>query len=75
MPGLGAGVDAAYTCPVPSVGTLLGIVVLGILTTIGFAFTLIGLVGEAIAALALLGLVGRGVHHIIRQSRALRATG
>jgi len=44
---------------VTSVRTLLGTLVLGIVTTIGFAFTLIGLVGEAIAALALLGLVGR----------------
>ncbi|HMJ00988.1 MAG TPA: hypothetical protein VK488_14220 [Gaiellaceae bacterium] len=55
--------------------TLLGILVLGIVITIGFAFTLIGFVGEAIAVLALLALVGRGVHYMIRHSRARKVTG
>jgi hypothetical protein len=60
---------------VPGVRTLLGILIVGIVITIGFAFTLIGFVGEAIAGLALLGLVGRGVHYVIRHSRAPTATG
>jgi hypothetical protein len=59
----------------PSALALLGILVLGIVITIGFAFTLIGFVGEAIGVLALLGLVGRGIHYIIRESRAPKATG
>ena len=43
---------------------------LGVLITIGFAFTLIGFVGEAIVVLALLGLIGRGVHFLFRQLSA-----
>ncbi len=57
----------------PSVPTLLGILVAGLVITIGFAFTLIGLVGEAVAVLALLGLLARGVEYTIRKSRRAKA--
>jgi hypothetical protein len=42
--------------------------------TIAFAFTLIGMLGEAIATLALLALVGRGIRHTVRRSRPPKAT-
>jgi hypothetical protein len=36
--------------------------------------TLIGMLGEALAALALLALVGRGIRHTVRRSRPPKAT-
>ena len=44
-----------------SVTTHIGLFVLGVVVAYGFAFTIIGLLGEAIAVLALLGLAIRCV--------------
>jgi hypothetical protein len=46
---------------VPSARTLSVIFLIALGVTVLFAFTLIGLVGEAVAALALVGLLLRGV--------------
>lgn len=54
----------------PGVRTLLIIFVVALVVTIGFAFTPIGLLGEAVAALALLALLGRGIYYLARRSRA-----
>lgn len=57
----------------PSVPTLFGMLILGAVVMYGFAFTLIGFVGEALAALALLGLLGRGAKYMIREVRRPKA--
>jgi hypothetical protein len=45
----------------PSIPVLIGLFVLGVVVAFGFAFTAIGLVGEAVALLAAVGLIVRGL--------------
>jgi len=57
----------------PPYPTLFGMLILGAVVMYGFAFTLIGFVGEALAALALLGLLGRAVQYMIREVQRAKA--
>jgi len=59
----------------PNVRTLLVILVVALVITIGFSFTLIGMLGEATAALALLGLLARGIQHLVRRPRGVHSLG
>jgi hypothetical protein len=43
--------------------------VIAIAVAIGFAFTIIGTIAEAVAVLALLGLTFRGVASVVRHPR------
>jgi hypothetical protein len=45
----------------PSIPVLIGFFVLGVVVAFGFAFTAIGLVGEAVALLAAVGLIIRAL--------------
>jgi hypothetical protein len=45
----------------PSIPILIGVFVLGVVLAFGFAFTLIGLAGEAVALLAAVGLIIRAL--------------
>jgi hypothetical protein len=53
----------------PSAPVLLVILGSGLLIMFVFAFTIIGIFGEAIAVIALLALVGRGVVSVVRAVR------
>ena len=54
----------------PSIRLLVGFFVLGLVVALGFAFTAIGLVGEAVALLAAIGLVVRGRRFFARPRAA-----
>ena len=54
---------------VPSARALFVTFALAVAVAIGFAFTIVGLIAEAVAILALIGLAFRGVTGAIRHAR------
>lgn len=48
----------------PSIPILAGCFVLGVVVAVGFAFTVIGLIGEAVALVAAVGLIIRGLAYV-----------
>lgn len=48
----------------PSIPILIGLFVLGMVVAFGFAFTVIGLIGEGVALLAAVGLIVRGLTYL-----------
>jgi hypothetical protein len=53
----------------PSIPVLVGFFVLGLVVAFGFAFTAIGLVGEAVALVAAVGLIIRGFGYAAERIR------
>jgi len=53
----------------PSIPVLVGFFVLGVVVAFGFAFTAIGLVGEAVALLAAVGLIICGLGYAAERIR------
>jgi hypothetical protein len=58
-----------YTRSMPSARALTVTLLVCVVIAIGAAFTLIAMVAEGVALLALIGLVARRVHEMNRQSR------
>ena len=57
----------------PSALTLLVILLAGVVIMIGFAFTIIGLVGEVVALIALVALIAQGAALLVRVMRGRSA--
>lgn len=53
----------------PSASSLFATLVVALAVAIGFAFTIIGLIAEAVATLALIALAFRGVTSVVRHAR------
>jgi hypothetical protein len=55
----------------PSIPVLIGFLVPGVVVAFGFAFTAIGLVGGAVALLAAVGLIIRGLGYVAGRIRGV----
>jgi hypothetical protein len=62
-------IRAAYPREMPSSRALGITLVISVVVAIGFAFTVIGMAGEAVAILALAGLALRGAMRLSRHAR------